>query len=144
MTVGDLLEVAPEIVEIEITIRDNGKYIYRYVIGEYVEIHQGYPEHNHDLEIGERIETKTRDYIYPFPATFWAIKPHKASKDIKALEIYDIKFTSNMISWKYKNYKHSWRSKAYITCYPKGWTKPQETKTDQQIAGQMDITEFLQ
>lgn len=146
MTVGELLEVTPELVEVQITIRENGRYIYRYFIGEHIRVPQGYTEFKYEPEIGEKFESKEQG-LYPFPAMFWAVSPHKASKDIKNLEISDIKFaTGAFMSWKYKENNISWQSKAFITCYPIGWTKPSETKAnikEDAIEGQMDITEFI-
>ena len=42
MTVGELLELIPQIAVIDVSIRNNGRYCYRWVVGKYIQIHSGY------------------------------------------------------------------------------------------------------
>ena len=144
MKIKELLDVAPEIMQLKIEIRENGagRYIYKYDIAPHVEVPQSYPYARYKLEPKERLDLKTQDVNCPFPATFWAIDPHKA-KEIYDLEISRVAFGKPMLSWLFKEYG-SWVSCAHITAYPKDWVKPiQVSEHTDAIAGQMDIKDFL-
>ena len=125
MTVGELLEIIPQIAVIDVTIRNNGRYCYEWVVGKYIQIHCGYsgeknPEGeripmNYALEDGERLDFPRNQ----FPATFWAIYPTEIGKDVKDLEVTDIRITHPFRSYLYK-YVHEgigWDAiQLYITC----------------------------
>lgn len=125
MTVGELLETIPQIAVMEVTIRKNGRYCYRWVVGKYIQIHSGYSgektpggeriPRNYALEDGERLDFPNNQ----FPATFWAIYPTEIGKDVKELEVEDIRITHPFRSWLYK-YVHEgigWDAiQLYITC----------------------------
>lgn len=125
MTVGELLELIPQIAVIDVSIRNNGRYCYRWVVGKYIQIHSGYSGEktpggeripsNYALEDGERLDFPN-NY---FPATFWAIYPTEIGKDVKELEVEDIRITHPFRSWLYK-YVHEgigWDAiQLYITC----------------------------
>lgn len=125
MTVGELLETIPQIAVIDVSIRNNGRFCYRWVVGKYIQIHSGYSgektpggetiTRNYALEDGERLDFPN-NY---FPATFWAIYPTEIGKDVKELEVEDIRITHPFRSWLYK-YVHEgigWDAiQLYITC----------------------------
>lgn len=143
MTIKELLDVAPYIVQLKIEIRDNGRYVYQYDIAPYVQVYSGYPNGGYKLEPKERLDLNRRDPIYPQPVTFWAIDPRKA-KEVQDLEITEVRFITPSSSWLYEN-KSMGISCAWITAYPRGWAKPIEVSehTDV-IAGQMNIADFIE
>lgn len=108
MTVGELLEVIPQVAVIDVSIRKNGRYCYRWVVGKYIQIHSGYSgektpggeriPRNYALEDGERLDFPDNQ----FPATFWAIYPTEIGKDVKELEVEDIRITHPFKSYLYK------------------------------------------
>ena len=143
MTIGELLDVTPELCELDITIREDGhgRWVHGYEIGKYITVGQGYPEYRYDIEEGEKFDSRHRDGS--LPKTFWAIDPHKATKDITSLEICNLQFTHCLMSWKYSKEITSWAIKCYILAYPKGWTPPKEQpKVDD--SEQMDISQFIE
>ena len=144
MTIKELLEVSKRIVQLTITIRENGcgLYIYRYDIAPHIKVYQSYPNERYKLEPKERLDLKRRDPVYPSPTTFWAIDP-KDAKEVHDLEIAEVFFTPASYPWLYKENSMRMATRADITAYPKGWAKPIEVAENNNIAGQMDITDFL-
>ena len=141
MTIRELLAVAPKLLELDITVRDNGKYVYAYRIAKYVKVEQSYPYERQFVTEGERWDLKQRSYVYPFPKTFWAVDPREAD-EVQDLEIERVDFTSLSMSWLYKDVK-SWGSQAVVACYPKGWAKPIEVAPQvSSLKGQMSITDY--
>ena len=107
MKVNDLLELVPQIVSVNIDIRNNGRYNYKYVMGEHIQLHDGYTVagtyKHYELESDERLDFNN----VQFPATFWAIDPRKAERKVLELEITDLRI---------------WQpSKGYLYGKPKGW-----------------------
>lgn len=141
MKIRELLEVAPNILELEITIRNNGRYVYKYHVAKHVKVYQSYPYERQFVDDGERWDLRTRDINCPFPTTFWAVDPREAD-EIQELEIDYVNFTHLSYSWLYKDVS-SWASHAVVTCYPKGWTKPLEVSPQiSTLKGQMSITDY--
>lgn len=146
MTIGELLEVTTGLVELDITIRDNGRYIYRYKIAPKVQVAQSYPRAREILTDGEVFKTKTRDSVYPLPITYIAKDPHDAPKEVKALEIKEMRFT-RAIYW-FNHYEYNgkpsggYESQADIICYPKDWAKPLEQETTADLKDQISIFDF--
>lgn len=140
MTIRELLEVAPNLLELNIEIRNNGRYVYRYCIAKHVQVHQSYPYERQFVDDGERWDLKQRGTL-PFPTTFWAVDPREA-EEVQDLEIERVEFTHLNYSWMYKE-KLSWASCAYVTCYPRGWAKPIEVAPQtNSLKGQMSITDY--
>lgn len=116
MSIKELLEVFIQVVEIDIDIRNNGRYNYKYVVGKHISVYDGYKSlyKGYSLEDGERI-----DYTSPaeqFPASFIAIDPRELDKDLLSYKITDLKITSPFHSHLYGE-PSGWRPlKAYITC----------------------------
>ena len=116
MSIKEFLELFIQIVEIDVDIRNNGRYNYKYVVGKHIEVYDGYkaPYKGYSLEDGERI-----DYNSPaeqFPASFIAIDPRELDKELLSYNITDIKVTKSFYSFLYGNPSGWSPLKAYITC----------------------------
>ena len=103
MRIRELLELAPQIVSVKIDIRNNGRYNYKYVMGEHIKLHDGYTVagtyKHYELEKDERLDFNDRSE--QFPATFWAIDPRKSERKILELEITDLRLWRPSMSWLY-------------------------------------------
>ena len=116
MKVKDFLDLVPQIVSVKIEIRNNGRYNYMYVMGEYIQLYDGYimpgTYKHYELEKGERLDFNN----VQFPATFWAIDPRKAERKVLELEITDLRIWRPSKSWLYGK-PVGWEPiEAIITC----------------------------
>ena len=146
MTIKELLEVTSQIVEAEITIRNNGLYNYMYVYGEHIQIHRSYVSNKVCLQDGEIREFNTPDIR--LPATFIAKDPRKAAKEILDLPITDLKISNHLNSWLYDN--KGWTNyEAIITCdignaeFKGICVRKVEDKPKEEHDGQMNINDYL-
>lgn len=141
MTINELLAVAPNLVELNITIRDHGKYVYRYAIAQFIKVYQCYPYERQFVTEGEHWDLTERGRGGGFPATFWAVDPRQA-KEIQDLEIERVEFSKPSYSWLYKD-RGGWESRAVVTCYPRGWVKPLEVSPQvSTLKGQMSLEDY--
>ncbi len=152
MTIKELLDIAPQIVSIDLDIRNNGRYNYKYVVGEHIQLHDGYIKANsyrhYELEKGEQLNF---DKVQ-FPATFWAIDPRKLDHKVLDLVITDMRLWRPSKSWLYGKPK-GWESvEAVITCdigdkeFNGVCTKKIEQPKSMEIdidRDQMSITDFI-
>lgn len=114
MNIKDLLDIAPQIVQLDVTIRNNGRYNYKFVLGEHIFVYAGYSKPDicrlYRPEKGEKLVFDKNQ----LPATFWAVNPRQV-KEILDLEITDIRLTRPEKSYLYE--KEGWEPVlAYFTC----------------------------
>jgi hypothetical protein len=156
MTVRELLNLAPQVLEADITVRNNGLYNYRFILGENIRLYDGYTSkgkdrHGHLIK-GELIEFNTPDIR--LPATFYAIDPRKIDKKVLELSVTDLRLMRVDESYLYSEQRKGigWEPvKAYITCdignEPFNGVcrrvKEEAKKEKTEITGQMDINDFL-
>ena len=146
MTVKDLLDVAPQIVVVEVTIRNNGRYCYRWEYGKHIQLPSGYTIKgyytHYELEEGERMDFPQNQ----FPATFVAEDARELDKEVLELEITDIRLTHPFRPWLYK-YVHDevgWDAvEAVITCDIGNREYKKPHKTADIIKDQMSIDDYL-
>jgi hypothetical protein len=145
MTVKDLMDVTPQIVVIDVTIRKNGRYVYRWKAGKHIQLGAGYTsEHprNYELEDGERLDFPKNQ----LPATYWAIYPSEIGQDVKDLEITDMRLMPPFRSWIYNKETQKaigWNAlEAYITCDigDRDYKKPR--KEPNIVTDQMNIFDY--
>ena len=146
----------PQLVVMEVTIRNNGRYNYRYVMGKHIKLYSGYTKtgyySHYPLEDNERIDFIKNSET--FPATFWATDPRKAEKKLLNLEVTDIRINRAENDYLYrKDYDIGWElMQAYITCdignesFNGKCTKIYEEKPPQADIekDQMSIEDFLE
>lgn len=116
MSIKELLDLFVQIVAVDIDIRNNGRYNYKYVVGKHIQVYDGYKAlyKGYALEEGERIDYNSKSES--FPASFIAIDPRELDKDLLNYKATDVKITSPYYSHLYGE-PHGWRPlRAYITC----------------------------
>lgn len=147
MTVKELMDVTPQITVIDVTIRKNSRYVYRWVVGKHITLHSGYTSYeksyNYVLEDGERLDFP-KDSL---PATFWSIPPSKIGRAVKDLEITDMRLMPPFRAWIHNKETQKaigWDAlEAYITCDigDRDYKKPR--KEPNIVTDQMSIEDFM-
>lgn len=151
MTVGELLDVTPCLVDLVVTIREDGdgKFIQQYQIAPYLVVNSGDRRQGARLKIKEIYDSSN---YKDTPIRYICINPHQIDANIRNLKICQMDITKPYYQaykkYEYKGYRmRGYESKVYCNCYPEGWVPIEKKKKSDNVQAdlkdQMNIYDFL-
>lgn len=140
MTVGELLEVFHYCVMVDITIRDNGRWVQGYKIGENITIGRSYLG-NEEPSIMKKGEVRdVTSHNNRLPLLFMNKPVSKMPKNLLDLKVQDV---IPRRAWQCGYSSEKIEHCLDITCYPEGYIPVPVMTEDDELEGQMKITDYL-